>query len=248
MGQNCLRTDARRRDESVSPEFGWLPMSTQGTPLPRTTWLRQVNSLSRAYSGLSKTACPLRSLSIRKSICLNSTPKRPRNTQAKVQISADGREMLNYVAGLPFPNIDPNDPLAGAKIMWNQEQKPSYVDNVGTEWIMELVNNRGEMERMYGSQFWRRMMWEPVVCTPTPKPIVPNNPPMRYTEQFWSAFYSQRPEGRWRGSIRAICQRTFRMTPICICLSCVVCVVSASQNRSDAFLGHGHGSRLPVGA
>ena len=72
----------------------------------------------------------------------------------QVEISPDGREMFNYVAGVPFPNIDPNDPLAGAKLMWNQEQKPQYVDNVGTEWITELVNNKGELERTYGSQFW----------------------------------------------------------------------------------------------
>jgi hypothetical protein len=56
----------------------------------------------------------------------------------QVQLSADGREMFNYVAGVPFPTIDSNDPLAGAKIMWNQEQKPAYVDNVGTELIVEL--------------------------------------------------------------------------------------------------------------
>ena len=105
----------------------------------------------------------------------------------QVQLSADGHEMLNYVAGVPFPNIDPNDPMAGSKIMWNQEQKPAYVDNVGTEWIVELVNARGEMERMYGSQFWRRMMWTGRLYT-DPKPIVPNNPPMRYTEQFGPLF------------------------------------------------------------
>ncbi|MCE2484384.1 MAG: DUF1329 domain-containing protein, partial [Desulfurellaceae bacterium] len=75
----------------------------------------------------------------------------------QVEISPDGREMFNYVAGVPFPNIDLNDPLAGAKVMWNQEQKPQYVDNVGTEWITELVNSKGELERTYGSQFWRRM-------------------------------------------------------------------------------------------
>ena len=105
----------------------------------------------------------------------------------QVQLSADGREMFNYVAGVPFPTIDSNDPMAGAKIMWNQEQKPAYVDNVGTEWIVELVNSRGEMERMYGSQFWRRMMWTGRLYT-EPKPIVPNNPPMRYTEQFGPLF------------------------------------------------------------
>ncbi len=61
-----------------------------------------------------------------------------------MKISPDGREIFNYVAGLPFPNIDPNDPLAATKIMWNQEQKPAYVDNAGTEWITELVNEKGE--------------------------------------------------------------------------------------------------------
>ena len=105
----------------------------------------------------------------------------------QVEISPDGREMFNFVSGVPFPNIDPNDPLAGAKIMWNQEQKPQYVDNVGTEWITELVNSKGELERTYGSQFWRRMMWTGRLYT-DPKPVVPNNPPMRYTEQFGPLF------------------------------------------------------------
>jgi hypothetical protein len=36
---------------------------------------------------------------------------------AQVQLSPDGREIFNYVAGLPFPTIDPNDPLAGFKII-----------------------------------------------------------------------------------------------------------------------------------
>jgi hypothetical protein len=105
----------------------------------------------------------------------------------QVQISPDGREMFNYVAGLPFPNIDPNDPLAGFKIMWNQEQKPQYVDNVGTEWITELINVKGELERTYGSQYWRRMMWTGRLYT-DPKPVVPHNPPLRYTEQFGPLF------------------------------------------------------------
>jgi hypothetical protein len=105
----------------------------------------------------------------------------------QVQISPDGREIFNYVAGLPFPNIDPNDPLAGAKIMWNQEQKPAYIDNVGTEWITELVNVKGELERTYGSQYGRRMMWTGRLYT-DPKPVIPHNPPLRYTEQFGPLF------------------------------------------------------------
>ena len=106
---------------------------------------------------------------------------------SQVKISPDGRDIFNYVAGAPFPKIDPNDPLVGAKIMWNQEQKPAYVDNVGTEWIVELINSRGELERTYGSQFWRRMMWTGRLYT-DPKPVVPHNPAMRYTEQFGPLF------------------------------------------------------------
>jgi len=106
---------------------------------------------------------------------------------AQVKISPDGREVFNYVAGLPFPNIDPNDPLAGAKIMWNHEQKPTYIDNVGTEWITELVNSKGELERTYGSQYGRRMMWTGRLYT-DPKPVIPHNPSIRYTEQFGPLF------------------------------------------------------------
>src|SRR5215510_816834 len=105
----------------------------------------------------------------------------------QVKISPDGREIFNYVAGIPFPNVDPNDPLAGFKLMWNQEQKPQYVDNVGTEWIAELVNNKGELERTYGAQYWRRMMWTGRLYT-DPKPVVAHNPGIRYTEQFGPLF------------------------------------------------------------
>lgn len=106
---------------------------------------------------------------------------------SQVKLSADGHEVFNYVAGVPFPAIDVNDPMSGYKVMWNQEQKPAYTDNVGTEWIVELVNAKGELERTYGSQFWRRMMWTGRMYT-DPKPVVPHNPPMRYTEQFGPLF------------------------------------------------------------
>jgi hypothetical protein len=106
---------------------------------------------------------------------------------AQVQLSPDGREIFNYVAGLPFPTIDPNDPLAAFKVMWNHEQKPTYIDNVGTEWITELVNSKGELERTYGSQYGRRMMWTGRLYT-EPKPVIPHNPPVRYTEQFGPLF------------------------------------------------------------
>lgn len=49
----------------------------------------------------------------------------------QVKISEDGREIYNYVAGCPFPEIDVNDPLAGFKVKWNHEFFPDFTDNVG---------------------------------------------------------------------------------------------------------------------
>jgi Protein of unknown function (DUF1329) len=37
---------------------------------------------------------------------------------SQVRLGRNG-ELLNYVAGLPFPNFDPNDPQAGLKLAWN---------------------------------------------------------------------------------------------------------------------------------
>ncbi len=38
---------------------------------------------------------------------------------AQVQLAEDETHLLNHVAGLPFPTVDPNDPSAGAKHMFN---------------------------------------------------------------------------------------------------------------------------------
>ncbi len=105
----------------------------------------------------------------------------------QVKISADGRQIFNHVAGMPFPNVDVNDPLAPYKAMWNMEYKPIYVDNIGTEWIAELVNRDGEVERTFGSSFWRRMMWTGRMYT-NPKPTIPHNPPLRFSEQWGPLF------------------------------------------------------------
>ena len=39
----------------------------------------------------------------------------------QVKLSADGLTLSNYVAGQPFPNLDPKDPQFPLKIMWNYE-------------------------------------------------------------------------------------------------------------------------------
>lgn len=153
----------------------------------------------------------------------------------QVKISPDGREMYNYVAGAPFPTIDPNDPLAGFKIMWNQEQKPAYTDNVGTEWIVELINSKGDMERRYSSAFWRRMMWTGRLYT-DPKPVVPHNPAMRYTEQFGPLFEPNDLKGTGALSFRYMASDLPDDTYFYLPELRRVRRISVS-NRSDAFWG-----------
>src|SRR5216684_307827 len=46
----------------------------------------------------------------------------------QVSLSSDG-ELKNYVAGLPFPLVDANDPDAATKIMWNFAFRPLHTDD-----------------------------------------------------------------------------------------------------------------------
>ena len=48
---------------------------------------------------------------------------------AQVRLSKDHRSVSGYVAGMPFPFIDPNDPDAGTKIMWNNTFRPTSTDD-----------------------------------------------------------------------------------------------------------------------
>ena len=96
-----------------------------------------------------------------------------------VKLSDDGRELSQYVAGAPFPSVDPNDPLAGHKIMWNTSQNPYITDNAGTDFSSELVNRHGEIEKLFMSH-WRRMAWTGRLYL-DPKPTVPYNPALRHT-------------------------------------------------------------------
>jgi hypothetical protein len=49
---------------------------------------------------------------------------------SQVKLSADGLSLQNYVAGQPFPNVDPNDPQIALKIMWNYEYKFNPTDDL----------------------------------------------------------------------------------------------------------------------
>jgi hypothetical protein len=105
---------------------------------------------------------------------------------AQVQIAEDGRDISNYIAGCPFPNIDPNDPLAGFKVMWNHEQSPAVIDNAGTTFVSEVVNSQGKSDRTY-EMMWRRLMWTGRLYT-DPKPTIAHNPPTRHSNLLGPVF------------------------------------------------------------
>ena len=47
----------------------------------------------------------------------------------QVRLSPDGRTMIDYVAGQPFPFLDPNDPRVATKIMWDAAFRPITSDD-----------------------------------------------------------------------------------------------------------------------
>ncbi len=48
---------------------------------------------------------------------------------AQVRLAADHRGIIGYVAGLPFPLLDVNDPDVATKVMWNNAFRPIFTDD-----------------------------------------------------------------------------------------------------------------------
>jgi Protein of unknown function (DUF1329) len=57
----------------------------------------------------------------------------------------DKGELENYVAGLPFPLLDPNDPRAAAKVVWNFSYRPVATDDLDIRHV-ENVSRRDKDE------------------------------------------------------------------------------------------------------
>jgi hypothetical protein len=62
---------------------------------------------------------------------------------SQVSLAPDHRSILGYVAGQPFPLIDPNDPYVGAKIIWNNVFRPITSDDYDLRFYdCESVNEK----------------------------------------------------------------------------------------------------------
>ena len=66
----------------------------------------------------------------------------------QVSLTADG-DLKGYVAGLPFPLVDANDPDAATKIMWNFQFRPLHTDDLdqrGVEAVSHRAGSANEIE------------------------------------------------------------------------------------------------------
>ncbi len=96
----------------------------------------------------------------------------------QVTLAADGLTLKNYVAGLPFPNLDPKDPQVATKIMWNYEYKFLHTDDVDLRNFdadTGTVADHGPMvvERHFLLDHFRRLAWNGRLYV-DPKPEKPN--------------------------------------------------------------------------
>src|SRR5215468_5367347 len=97
----------------------------------------------------------------------------------QVKLSADGLKVENYVAGQPFPNLDPKDPQLALKIMWNYEY--GFVNGLDDTDLRNFDADTGSIpqagpmtvERHFLLDHFRRLFWTGRLFV-EPKPEKPN--------------------------------------------------------------------------
>jgi hypothetical protein len=97
---------------------------------------------------------------------------------SQVRLAADGLKMVDYVAGLPFPNIDPSDPRIAVKIMWNYDHNTFATDDIDARNFdadTGSIEDHGPMtiERHFLIDHFRRLFWIGRLYV-EPKPAMPN--------------------------------------------------------------------------
>jgi len=96
----------------------------------------------------------------------------------QVKLSPDGLQVLNYVAGLPFPNVEGKDAQAAYKIMWNWGYTYLTTDDVDLRNFdadTGAIADHGPLtvERHFLLDHFRRLFWTGRLYV-DPKPEKPN--------------------------------------------------------------------------
>jgi hypothetical protein len=106
---------------------------------------------------------------------------------SQVKLAENGLTLQGYVAGAPFPKIDPADPKIAVKIMWNYEYRPYPGTDDFAEYDFPAdtgaVGNGQPMvvERHYWIGETRRMYYNGRLYV-DPKPELPNPEGIRFKE------------------------------------------------------------------
>ena len=105
---------------------------------------------------------------------------------SQVRLSDNGLRLEGYVAGLPFPSIDLNDPNLASKIMWNYYYRPYFTDDYTWRNFAAdtgLLNPDAGMtvERNYTVRDFGRLFYNGRLYV-DPKPELPNPERIRYKE------------------------------------------------------------------
>jgi hypothetical protein len=104
----------------------------------------------------------------------------------QVKLSPDGRRVLNWTAGRPFPAIDPNDPQVATKIMFNYDLGSAVTDDLDQKNFDAdtgpFAKNRGQtVERHYIIDHQRVLNYNGRLYV-DPKPSLPNPDGLRSKE------------------------------------------------------------------
>jgi len=108
---------------------------------------------------------------------------------AQVKLAEDETHLINHVAGLPFPKVDPNDPHAGAKHMFNFNAAIAVddLDLRNFDCDTGALGRDGDpvrVERHFLLDHIRRLYF--VERTEVdPKPTMPNKDTVRYKEALY---------------------------------------------------------------
>ena len=130
-----------------------------------------------------------------KIVATQSVPQRKAFTEATEKYSAqvtfgeDGLTLKNYVAGRPFPHIDPNDKLAAAKIMQNYSMQSSIDDldvrNFDADTGPISTERPLQVERHFLIDHFRRLQYIGRLYV-DPKPEIPNKEGYHFKETLHS--------------------------------------------------------------
>ena len=101
----------------------------------------------------------------------------------QVKLAPDGRSLIGHVAGMPFPNIDPNDPQIAVKIMWNFESRPYRTDDLDLRNFDSFTGPVSDSGPMQAERHFLidhlRTLWYTKRIYVDPKPDLPNTDGVR---------------------------------------------------------------------